>query len=152
MGLDNIPAIYACKKKNTAVLDDDGKIDCNLTQDSGGCPWKNELDSSGIKPKIVLGMFGTDCWYRGKYAEYLISKYDAPFSFYGESVYDENGDEEYGLSPDQCYELSDYMNSIHNANNRLISEDGEDITDDWIYISWWLEFAAKNCDGIVSWF
>jgi len=152
MGLDNIPVTYACKNKNTAVLDDDGRIDCVLTQNSGGCPWKNELDSSGIKPKVVLGMFGTDCWYRGKYAQYLIDSYDAPFSFYGEGTYDENGDESYGLDSEQCYELSDYMKYIHHNNNKLISKDGEDVTDDWLYISWWLEFVAKNCNGIVSWF
>lgn len=153
MGLDNIPASYACKNNNTAVLDEDGRIDCKLTQTSGGCPWKNDLNSSGIKSKVVLGMFGTDCWYRGKYAQFLIGPYDAPFSFYGETTYDiENDHESYGLSSSECYELSDWMKSMVSSKGQLMLEDGEDVTDDWIYIAWWLDFVAKNCNGMVSWF
>ena len=157
MGLDNIPNEYACKKANTAVLDENGRIDCRKTQEQDLCPWKSQLQLSGITSQPVLGMFGTDCWYRGKYAEALTSEYeDRPYSFYGEvQGCDEDGNEDLGLNPKQCNELSDWMEMIIAETDEYLLEVEDDefpAREDWIYIAWWLKFVAKNCDGFHSWY
>jgi hypothetical protein len=151
MGLDNIPTYYACKNQGTAIIDVDGRIDCQLTQQKGCCPWKNELEKSNVTQKVVLGIFGTDCWYRGKYAEALTSEYDnAPHSFYGAiQSMDDDGNTEEGLSPDQCIELSEWMDDIYDDYG---ADFDPEIVDDWKYISWWLTFVANNCDGFRSWY
>jgi len=156
MGLDNIPNAYACKKAGTAVLDEDGRIDCKKTQEQDLCPWKSQLEISGIEQRVVLGMFGTDCWYRGKYAQALISEYDAPFSFYGEvQGVDDDGNEDLGLNSEQCLEMSEWMKDIVDNNDVYSAEHNEpewEYREDWLYIAWWLEFVAKNCDGFYSWY
>ena len=146
MGLDNIPNVYACQKAGTAIVDEDGRIDCKKTQEEDLCPWKSQLQLSGIEQKVVLGMFGTDCWYRGKFAQGLINDYDAPFSFYGEvQGIDDDGNEDLGLNPEQCLEMSEWMKDMVEIGD---VEDKEY----WIYIAWWLEFVAKNCEGFNSWY
>jgi hypothetical protein len=151
MGLDNIPVQYACIKLGTAIKDEYDRIDCKKTQEVGCCPWKNQLESSGIQQKVVLGMFGTDCWYRGKYAQTLIDSYEtAPYSFYGENTIDDNGEENYGLTAEQCMELSIFMQEeIDDAE-----DNGERLEnhEDWVYIAWWLKFCSENTSGIISWF
>mgnify|MGYP006290849635 CR=1 FL=1 len=151
MGLDNIPKIYACKKLGTAILDEDGRIDCKKTQDENLCPWKSQLETSGIKQRVVLGVFGAECWYRGKYAQSLISEYDnSPYDFYGEAIgMDDNGNPEEGLTSSQCMSLSDWMNDIYGDYG---DEFDSELADDWNYISWWLSFVSKNCDGFISWY
>ena len=53
-------------------------------------------------------MFGTDCWYRGKYGNYLLSIIDADANQYGESGWGYDfygngfGDGEEGISVDDC--------------------------------------------------
>ena len=146
MGLDNIPNVYACQKAGTAIVDEDGRIDCKKTQEEDLCPWKSQLQLSGVEQKVVLGMFGTDCWYRGKFAQSLINDYDAPYSFYGEVMEeDEDGNEVLGLNPEQCLEMSEWMKDMVEIGD---VEDKEY----WIYIAWWLEFVAKNCEGFNSWY
>jgi hypothetical protein len=148
MGLDNIPNVYACQKAGTAVLNEEGKIDCKLTQEQDLCPWKSQLEISGIEQRVVLGMFGTDCWYRGKYAQALISDYDAPYDFYGEvQSVDEDDNENLGLNPDQCIEMSQWMEDV--CNNEYVDPK---VKEDWVYIAWWLKFVANSCDGFFSWY
>ena len=168
MGLDNIPTNYACKKAGTAVLDEDGRIDCQKTQEQDLCPWKSQLEISGVEPRVVLGMFGTDCWYRGKYAQGLIADYDDnPYDFYGIAIehINENGEVEdrEGLDSDQCLELSEWMDELadikydesvglHEALDLEIDSDANDIVKDIRYIAWWLKFVANNCDGFTVWY
>jgi hypothetical protein len=162
MGLDNIPKRYPCI--DVAVKDQDGRIDCIETQSCGKCTWENESKSNpmlaGINP--VLGMFGTSCWYRGKYGNYLLRllegidsndyKSDTKYSFYGGNFPD--GEE--GISPDECLEMSKYMKDntekfAYQARQVHPDEEKEYISD-WIYASWWLEFAGKHCNGSAIWY
>lgn len=165
MGLDNIPREYACKKIGSAILDEEGRIDCRETQEQNLCPWKSQLEVSGIEQRVVLGMFGTDCWYRGKYAESLISDYDdAPHSFYGRELsMDDSGNTEEGLDPEDCLELADWMDELadikydestgwQEALDIEVDSDANDIVKDIRYIAWWLKFVANNCDGFTVWY
>jgi hypothetical protein len=163
MGLDNIPKVYPCKKENTAILTEDGRIDCAKTIEAKKCPYKREADSSvllnqsGAKPTI--GMFGVSCWYRGKYGNMLLSllengdmdSYEATeYSFYGDG-----GDDE-GLSVDYCKNMSQFMknHSEEFANRAYVNypDEAEDLIKDWIYASWWLDFVAEYADGSHIWY
>ncbi len=104
MGLDNIPHRYACERLGTAVkvdiLDKDGvaivdeetglpqkRIDCRETQAQGKCPYLISLSKTDLQDGSVTGIFGTDCWYRGTYGNYLIEALELPdfeYSFYGQ--------------------------------------------------------------------
>jgi hypothetical protein len=155
MGLDCIPRQYACKKLGTAILDEEGRVKCSETQEKDLCPWKSQLAVSGVEQRVVLGMFGTDCWYRGKYAQALINEYDAPFDFYGvDQGEDEDGNEEIGLDSDQCLEMAEWMKDQVDLHDEYSKEDGTEweYREDWLYIAWWLEFVANNCDGYYSWY
>ena len=74
MGLDNIPHNYPCQKQGIASLNKDGRIDCDLTKSKGNCPWKNEYEKEVLlkEARPAYGMLGTDCWYRGKYGNFLL--------------------------------------------------------------------------------
>ena len=63
MGLDNIPYEYPCKKNGLAVLDDDGRINCQSTIEDGRCPYhvKKQKDPLVSKITAVYGMLGTAC-------------------------------------------------------------------------------------------
>jgi len=148
MGLDNIPREYACKKIGSAVLDEEGRIDCAKTQEQNLCPWKSQLEISGIEQRVVLGMFGTDCWYRGKYAEALVSDFDPPYSFYGKELsMDDSGNVDEGLEPDDCLEFADWVDELADEKS-----DDLDFSTDVRYIAWWLRFVANNCDGFTVWY
>ena len=141
MGLDNIPKNYPCKKQATAVLDDDERIDCQATQACGGCPWKN-----ANKPEDgqVLGMFGTDCWYRGKYGNFLLREMgldDSDLNFYGDN---EEGTEK---SPESCVALADVIQEALDSD-RFESEIEQGLR----YAEWYLRWAAEECDGLDCWY
>lgn len=158
MGLDNIPKTYPCSTKGTAVKvcrqDRDGKnmynedgtpnlaIDCELTMDAGGCPWKNAEPPNGA----VYGMFGCPCWYRGKYGEALLNEITAELfdethlTFYGDN------DDHTEKSAESCLALADFI------KEHMSEVSDEDRYDDLLYAEWYLRWAAKEADGLVCWF
>lgn len=174
MGLDNIPHNYPCKKNGTAVLvpvrnknneiltDINGEewlqIDCEQTQESGGCPYVNANPPSGA----VSGLFGTSCWYRGKYGNYLIDMlgiYDENdgLSFYGS---DENGEYK---SSEECLELADVIEKeiaeivwSENPSEVDYLEQGHSLDirlkQDCEYAVWWLRWVAEEADGTYCWY
>lgn len=156
MGLDNIPVNYPCK--DNAVKDEEGRINCSKTQDEGKCPWKNEFESTLYlkDSKPTYGMFGTDCWYRGKYGNYLTemlsSRVEHDYHFYGKGL--ENGEE--GLSPEYCLSMSEFMKKhiedFSYVANGMYPEDSDGYIKDYMYAAWWLEFVGKNCEGSGVWY
>jgi hypothetical protein len=165
MGLDNIPKVYPCQKENTAILDKDGRIDCDETISAGKCPHKREMESSVLlkqsNAKPTYGMFGVACWYRGKYGNMLLALLengsmdtyqDTVYSFYGEG----GDDGEKGLSVEYCYNMSQYMkNHTEEFSNRAYvnyPDEAEDLIKDWIYACWWLGFVAEYAEGSSTWY
>lgn len=155
MGLDNIPKNYPCKTQGTAVLDDEERIDCVATQACGGCPWKNDLEKSGISSGAVYGMFGTDCWYRGKYGNYLLEEVtDADpmgdnLDFYGDN---EDGTEK---SPASCVAVADLIGTIladYTPDEIEVDEEKKETVDGLRYAEWYLRWAAEQCGGLVCWY
>ena len=162
MGLDNIPNEYGCKAKGTAVLvpltDSDGKaiideygnpevqIDCKATQEAGGCPWSKVF---GERQGRVYGMFGTDCWYRGKYGFALLNA----FGLEGEILY---GDESQIVSAEDCHELADEMVSAFTTadgeRKMEIMWEGENVAQDWWYLADYLRWSAIVCNGLNAWY
>jgi hypothetical protein len=167
MGLDNIPKNYPCKTQGTAVLvhrldndenpvyDENGEavtsIDCEQTQAAGGCPWKN------ANPPIeghVLGMFGTDCWYRGKYGNRLLEEatdndpMGDNLSFYG--------DEEDGTvkSVSSCIATADLCRLAWNSYEpeEAAAEETAEIIAGLQYAEWYLRWAAETTDGLICWY
>lgn len=158
MGLDNYPKTYPCLTKGTAVKvsrrDNDGNdiynedgtpdlvIDCQITMDAGGCPWKN----ANPPGRQAYGMFGCPCWYRGKYGNTLLREYtDASTvgddeSFYGDN---EDGTEK---SPESCIRLADLVAEVR----RTVSD--EDHYESLVYAEWYMRWAATECDGLVCWY
>lgn len=160
MGLDNIPRNYPCEEKAIYV---DGSIDCAKTQDAGCCPWKNDYESNPLVKDTSpsIGIFGTDCWYRGKYGNWLLSVLqgqDDPYYINqnGYSFYGSYDGEEEGISPDECFEMSKWMAD----NTELFAfqarknhpDNAEKMTKDWIYASWWLKFVGEKCNGSAIWY
>lgn len=166
MGLDNIPQKYPCKKQGTAIIltrkdggrnvlhNEDGSvmnsIDCETTQANGGCPYKNDYEKSTLTGGSVTGMFGTDCWYRGKYGNHLLEElgiYDEPsgLSFYGAV-----GDGTH-KSPGECNLLADVM-EIQVKNYKASDETREEVTESITYAIWYLRWAALNTEGLDCWY
>lgn len=156
MGLDNIPKNYPCI--NNAIKDEEGIIDCQASQQNGLCTWKNEYESNPLLKETgpTLGMFGTDCWYRGKYGNYLLAllNEEVPhdYSFYGNGY--EDGSE--GISPDECIEISRFMRN-HAENFAYVAgikepESSRTLINDYIYAAWWLEFVGSFSDGSEVWY
>lgn len=166
MGLDNIPKIYPCKNHNTAILDEQDRIDCELTQKNGGCPWKNQKESNPLvaNSRTTIGMFGTDCWYRGKYGNYLtgdMSSFNPDFPYDGMAFYGNGTEDGEGLSEDYCLELSSTMKHyteswidyvLNHSEVKGNKEDEQSLINDWIYAAWWLEFVGKNANGSEIWY
>lgn len=167
MGLDNIPYNYPCKVGGTAVmvnlkdretgediLDDDGdvitQIDCNATQECGGCTWKSDL---GALEGSVGGIFGTSCWYRGKYGAHLLESTDIP----ADELW---GDDDAHVSPATCNSLADEMenymeNYTEDDGGRVIlrySEETEDVSTEYVYFMKWLRWVAEKCGGASAWY
>lgn len=167
MGLDNIPKTYPCQKAGTAVLDEDGRIDCEKTINAGRCPWNESYNSDPMvsKSKPTYGMLGTKCWYRGKYGNAMLgllehgdfnTYFDGKYSFYGEGF--DDGKE--GISPDDCLEMSKWMGDntekfASQARAYALENpdcDIEGLISDWMYATWWLKFVAENADGSAIWY
>lgn len=142
MGLDNFPYSYPCKANGTAVLDDDDRIDCKATQEAGGCPWDNA--DPPLKGR-VLGIFGTDCWYRGKYGNYMLEKLGIDLG--GLDFY---GDEDDGCykTPESCVDLADLISIRREA----LGDDPKELFDDAVYAEWYLRWAARDCNGLTCWY
>ena len=159
MGLDNIPHRYPCKTQGTAVqvqrknqegtllTNEDGSpsmvTDCEATQACGGCPYKNAYDKSGLTGGSVTGMFGTDCWYRGKYGNFLLS--EAGFDTDDLNFY---GDQEDGTykSHESCLALADSI------GDELSSVTDQEVLEGLKYAEWYLRWVAKECDGMDAWY
>lgn len=166
MGLDNIPTEYPCKKEGTAILSDDGKIRCEETIATGNCPYVNAKRSNPLTRDLVgaIGIFGTDCWYRGKYGNYLLgemAKNDPGFplddgSFYGDMQDDEGY--ETGISADRCIEMSkimaDYIEPWTYVAHQIANDNAsaQDYVNDWIHASFWLRYMGENCNGSIAWY
>lgn len=159
MGLDNFPHKYPCKTQGTAVMvqrtsrdgdlltEEDGSpsmsISCEATQACGGCPYRNAYEKSGLAGGAVYGMFGTDCWYRGKWGNYLLSQVgidDDDTNFYG--------DQEDGTykSPESCLTLADII------GEELSSVNDQEVLEGLKYAEWYLRWVAEECDGMDAWY
>jgi hypothetical protein len=160
MGLDNIPAVYPCRKAATAVevAGEDGKrrIDCDLTQTAGGCPWQGALPRDRGIP--VTGMFGIDCWYRGKVgsrlvAELMIHDIALPPAIAGDFYGIEGADP--NLSPDYCRALSIWMADHAETFARVVEipdpEEYRAVLERYRYATWWLGWIADAGDGANAW-
>ena len=140
MGLDNIPLQYPCRTQGTAVMKVD-RIDCKATQQAGGCPWQNANPPTEGQ---VLGIMGTDCWYRGKYGNALLEELgvEEGYHFFGDN------EDQSEKSPESCIDLA---NVIDEALDLGGFED-----DDWnnglVYASWYLRWAAAECGGLNCWY
>lgn len=166
MGLDNIPQKYPCKKQETAtyvtrkdadgnfLLNEDGSvmtsIDCEATQENGGCPYTKDYVKSGLAGGSVIGMFGTDCWYRGKYGNYLLEElgiYNEPL---GLSFYGALGDGAH-KSPGECNLLADAM-EVSVKNYQGSDENRDEVKESITYAIWYLRWAALNTEGLDCWY
>lgn len=153
MGLDNIPNVYPCKQAGTAVMEDGPfesgpQINCEKTQDAGGCPWKTEFDKSPFKDGHALGLFGVPCWYRGKVVtNYLFPKWEAAHpdddpplhTWYSEDA-----------SPDECRESAKWMEDRGEPFLALVTDDKTE-EQSWGYAAWWLRFVADHAEGMHGW-
>ena len=163
MGLDNIPKTYPCE--SIAVRNSDNQIDCKATQECGNCPYMNEYQSDPLLENTspVHGMFGTDCWYRGKYGNYMLAdlkKYNSDFD--NDMPSDFYGNTEEGIDADTCIEMSDvmfqYMEAWSYAVNKMVKEgelpeqNRDSYIRDWIYAAWWLKFVGNTSDGSAVWY
>lgn len=150
MGLDNIPHSYPCKTQGTAVLTEDDRINCDATQECGGCPWKNDLGELG---GAVYGIMGTNCWYRGKFGNAVLRENlgidtDDTLNFYGD-----NEDGTY-KSPESCLELAEAIEEAVAEDG--VSPHGFDNEDDAkLYVAYmvaWLKWVAEKCEGSDAWY
>jgi hypothetical protein len=154
MGLDNIPGVYACVKQEVAIKTIDGLVDCEKTILAGKCPYVNEKQAN---PKVrdiqpVSGWLGTECWYRGKYGNYLLDLFksndsDVDYSFYGAKEND-------GMDSVESIEFSQWMKDNTEKFAYIVSQETESIelVKQWIFAAWWLEFVALNCEGFETWY
>jgi hypothetical protein len=166
MGLDNIPAVLPCIAKGTAIQhggDPEGVVDCEATAQACGCPYEAAED----RPETgsVLGIFGSPCWYRGKYGNALIEEvlgisYDESegISFYG------SGSDASYKSPDECLKLATYIEDaivetewVADPSKIDYLETGVEAADiqhkgQCEYAAWWLRWVAEHGDGTICWY
>ena len=178
MGLDNFPHEYPCKRQGTAVIEkrthtwedehgnahseDSYPIDCEATHEAGGCPYRNANPPEGS----VIGMFGTHCWYRGKYGNWVIRALASKSTDidsvdeYGTMNDDDNfyGTDMEGMyrPPEACRDLADKMEAelFGRGSSLVFINDGteDDRTDDAKYAIWYLRWVADECDGMDAWY
>lgn len=145
MGLDNYPHTYPCRNQGTALVDEDGGLDCPATIEAGGCPWHNNPDRPDNGR--VYGMFGTPCWYRGKHGNWLIGQLGLTGpedDFYGT-------DDDH-RPPDACRSLADRMETqLNTIRAGVLEDDGTDRTDEARYAIWWLRWTADTGNGFDAW-
>lgn len=156
MGLDNIPKKYPCVGHE--IRDEEGRIDCQANQKNGLCTWQNKFETDPILKEAnpTYGMLGTDCWYRGKYGNYLLELIGESvyhdYSFYGSGF--EDGNE--GISVDECLTISRFMKDHAEEFAYIVGqkypEESRGYINDYIYAAWWLEFAGKYCEGSEVWY
>ena len=160
MGLDNIPREYPCAAK--ATRDSDNRIDCVKTQEENNCPWKNEKESSPMVKNIgkTVGIFGTDCWYRGKYGNFLLDILNDTVDQHEMHEYHFYGENDDGLDTDYCFDMAKWMRDnteqfAFNAKKYIEKNqpngDVKDYINDWTYAIWWLEFVGKTSNGSAVW-
>jgi len=147
MGLDNYPATYPCKKESTAVLDDEGRIDCESTRECGGCTWYNDL---GNEPGAVLGIFGTDCWYRGKWGNHLMSELGVDSSYFGNFYDDELLDGLPLKSSMSCLGSALLMEEALTKRKQRV-EVTEEFENQVTYAVKWLRWVAEKGEGAIVW-
>lgn len=134
--------------EGNAILRDDGtpdtRISCQETQAAGGCPVL--LDTTRPSDGAVLGIFGTDCWYRGKYGAGLMEA----LGLDDNEIYND-------LSPSECDDLAGALESAleywlerHNGTANFWG-DG-DVQNDVRYFIWWLRFVAREANGCNAWY
>jgi hypothetical protein len=166
MGLDNMPRRYPCERLGTAVKvslhDKDGKeilddatglpmkqINCEQTIANKVCPYTLAFEKSGLTGGSVTGMFGTHCWYRGKYGNYLLEALeidDNEHNFYGDN------EEGTYKSSDSCRALADLMEEQMNKMGLPIMLQNEDVTTEVKYAIWYLRWVADECGGMDAWY
>jgi hypothetical protein len=125
----------------------------------------NEYQSDPLLKDVspVYGMFGTDCWYRGKYGNSMLAdmkKYNSDFD--NEMPSDFYGNTKEGIDADTCIEMSDvmfqYMEAWSFVVNKMVKtgelpeQNKESYIKDWIYAAWWLKFVGNTSDGSVVWY
>lgn len=171
MGLDNIPQNYPCVKEGTAIRvrrvdqdgnfiggDEVGSISCVDTQKANGCPYARDraraiADGTITQDGKVLGMFGTDCWYRGKWGNYLAEA----LGLSGDLFYGDN-DEGTRKSEESCLSLAMAMEEAYNEQKQADgsfpnpSEPSDDLSSDIKYAIWWLRWVAEKADGSNCWY
>jgi hypothetical protein len=165
MGLDNIPYDYPCVSRGLAIyvdeINEDGTVkrherdglpvkrwSCQATQEAGQCPIMH--DKTRPTEGAVVGMFGTDCWYRGKWGYAVASQLGVE----ADELY---GDEAGRIDPDMCWSLAgiitDALETYLSEHGKFLSEDGEsDLEPDARYMIWWLGYMAEECDGAKAWY
>lgn len=138
-----------------AILDKEGNfienISCEATAGKGCCPYKNAVNKTGMTEGAVYGMFGTPCWYRGKWGNYLLEALegDAEYSFYGDN------DDQTEKSPESCRATADYMEELLDeqlGDNKEFIVNGEDLVPQVRYAVWWLRWVADEADGSNCWY
>ena len=160
MGLDNIPREYPCAAK--ATRDSDNRIDCVKTQEENNCPWKNEKESNPMVKHIdkTVGIFGTDCWYRGKYGNFLLDILNDKVDQHEMHEYHFYGENDDGLDTDYCFDMAKWMrdnteqfafNAKKYIETNQPNENVKDYINDWTYAIWWLEFVGKTSNGSAVW-
>lgn len=168
MGLDNIPTTYPCVLEGTAVRVrriydinetkmSEPVISCRDTIEACGCPYARDREQAMKDGVIaeegrVLGMFGTECWYRGKYGNYLANVLGLDYgSFYGQ-------DSEVHKYSGECVSLADEMEEAYEKKKK---GDGSlpdpehpstDLSSDIRYAIWWLRWVAEKADGCKTWY
>ena len=167
MGLDNFPYKYPCKTKGTAVMeprkDKDGNdlldpetnevvmaISCEATQACGGCPYKTALDKADGLGTPVYGMFGTDCWYRGKYGNFLLE--DAGISDDDELTFYGNADDGCYKTEESCLRLANAISDFLDDEPDWTASEGDGTAADLRYAEWYLRWAAEECVGLGAWY
>lgn len=166
IGLDNIPASYPCVLEGSALTkdsrpyresetDESMKIDCIQTQAANGCPWARDAPKQGQ----AVGMFGTDCWYRGKVGMWMINQlteagYSPPeASFYGDDESEPN------LRPEDCAILHKWMVQHGEAWAELARVNAgrgdwgefEDSLHLYTYATWWIGWVGRKAGGANAW-
>ncbi|TDB76794.1 hypothetical protein E1264_38055 [Actinomadura sp. KC216] len=149
MGLDNYPRRYPCKAKGTAVLDGEGRIDCDATQGAGGCPWQRANLGDGA----VYGLFGVPCWYRGKVGTWMINAViEAGGSLPEEVSGGFYGDGEDELSPDYCNTLAGWLEDHGELFLSTLPEsERAGAAIEYRYAARWLRWTAEHGDGAHAW-
>lgn len=170
MGLDNMPKEYPCALK--AARDKDNRIDCVQTQNENNCTWKSKKESNPMVNHLsgATSMFGTDCWYRGKYGNFLIGILNGNED-YDDSEYNFYGQSEDGLDKYNCFSMAkwmrdntekfafkakEYVKNDKRIQIQLSDEESKpdpliEYINDWVYAIWWLEFVGETSNGSAVW-